>query len=170
MHKALLTILIISSYCSAQDLKITKDGIAPVIVEVKDKTSADLFTGTKNWVNTYFKSPADVQIAEIQNEMLRIEGHCSDCWQLKTMGILYKGNYDFTIEAEFKDGKYKYSITTSDIQTNSSTYTYEYKNFFKVDGSIKKSHEKSVETLSASLNETFTSLKNYLTGVKKNDW
>lgn len=171
MKYLLLGALLLTLPAAAQEsVKLAADGIKPVVVEMQGKSAAELFTKSKQWVNTYFKNPKEVLKAEVENDMIRVDGFCKDCFTMKFLG---ENDYSFTLEISFKDNKYKYEVAVTKLSDDGRPIYYNYDSFFKKDGSTRAMYEKSVESMEASLNATFNSFKDYQTGKTqsaKSDW
>lgn len=172
--KKVLIALFISVLGFSQELpKITKTGFEPVITEVTGKNAADLFSKTKEWVLKYYKNPKEVLKAEIENNHIRIEGYCTNGYQTKALGITNYFDYTYSIEIDFKDGKYKYSFFVHRFISKGAYCYYSYLDFFKEDGSVRKAYQLAYDTLNKSANDIYLSHYDYLTGktdLKKNDW
>lgn len=173
MKKIVLALMI--GFCGfAQEMpKITKEGLVPIIVNVEEKTSAEIYAKTKEWIQTYYKNPSEVLKADISNEMIRIQGYAVDGYKTKNLGMVYGYDYDYTLEIEFKDGKYKYNYVVGQFWSLGKPVTYSYRYFIKDDGSIRKTQQLAYDTLNETINNTSLSLYNYITGKtkkEKSDW
>lgn len=173
MKKILFVLLIGFIGYSQEELKITKDGYAPVVQEIEGKTATELYSKTKEWIQTYYKNPSEVLKGDIPNEMIRVDGYASNGFYFKSLGMKNYMDYEYTIEIDFKDGKYRYNVSIGQFWTKSTKALYGYKAFFKRDGSTRKAYEVSVEEMNKRENATFMSLYNYLTGKteeRDSDW
>ena len=153
--------------------KLTKEGVAPIVVEVEGKTAADLYQSAINWVQTTYKNPDKVLKAKIENESIRIDGFASNAWWYKSMGIKNYYDMEYSITISFKEGKYRVEITIGDFFTNGQKLTYRYPTFFKGDGSVRSSYEDAVPSLEETINNLNNSLYNYISGKTKSedsDW
>lgn len=173
MKKIIVALLI--GFCGfAQEMpKITKEGLVPIIVNVEEKKSAEIYAKTKEWIQTYYKNPSEVLKADIPNEMIRIQGYAVDGYKTKNLGIAYGYDYDYNLEIEFKDGKYKYNYVVGQFWSLGKPVYYSYRYFIKDDGSIRKTQQLAYDTLNETINNTSLSLYNYITGKtknEKNDW
>lgn len=175
MKKLFYALLFITSFGFSQNKPILKiEGVPSVITEVEGKTSAELFTKTKEWIQLNYKNPSEVLKAEIPNEMIRIEGFSKSFF---CQNGLVKQYYDimYTVEFSFKDGKYLFDFKTDQITYRgqgvpflSSTST-----FFKKDGSQRSIYKSSIESFSVSLTNLYNSHYDYITGktqLTKKDW
>jgi len=173
MKHFLLGALFLSLPVFAQEtLKLSPEGIKPVVVELEGKSATDMYITAKQWVNTYFNNPKRALKAEIENDMIRVDGYCQDCFGIKAIAMIMY-DYSYTLEIYFKDGKYKYDVQITKLSDDGAPLSYTYTAFYKNDGSLRKMYQKSVETMEASLNETFTSFQDYMSGKTqkaKSDW
>lgn len=167
----LLLALFITFLSYGQDsIRISPTTIAPVVVDVEGKSAAELFTKTKEWINTYYKNPKEVVKAEIENQMVRFEGFCSNCWVVKTMGMEMYHDLSYTVEIDFKEGKYRYNVSNTKFSDDGKPFMYDYTSFYKKDGELRKMYVESKKTMEATLNSTHFSLFNYIAGKQKSDW
>lgn len=173
MKKIVLALLI--GFCGfAQEMpKITKEGFTPIVVNVEGKTSAEIYLKAKEWIQTYYKNPSEVLKADIPNEMIRIQGYAVDGYKMKNLGMVYGYDYEYTIEIEFKDGKYRYNYIVGQFWSLGKRVLYDYKTFFKSDNTIKKPYQLAYDSINETANSTSFSLFDYITGKtknKKSDW
>lgn len=147
-----------------EPLKLTAEGIPAQVVIIEGKTAADLYTKTKEWINKHYVNPKEVLKAEIENNMVRLSGYCQDCCEQKGLVKVYF-DFNYTIEIEFKDGKYRYSCSVTELSDDGKAVMLNPGHFFKKDGSPRGMYDRSIETIEASVNETYSSLYKYLTGV-----
>jgi hypothetical protein len=148
-------------------LKLTQNGVEPIVVELANSTANELYEKSINWVKETYKSPDAVLKATIENEKIRVNGFSKNAYWYKALGIKYYGDINYSLEIEFKDGKYRfnYIIDNADL-------TFCQKNFFKK-GKIRKSGKDAVPALEETMNDLSQSFYNYVTGKnksKKDDW
>lgn len=171
-----LVYLLFFVYCSAfaqEKIVISPNGTNPIVVEVQGSNAESLYNKTKNWINTYYKSPKDVLKGDIQNEMIRIEGFAKDGYKMKNLGMVFGYDYFYTLEIQFKDGKYRFEYIIGALWSDGKRCMYDYDDFFKKDGTIKNTYALAHESMTSTINETSSSLYNYLTGKSselKKDW
>lgn len=173
MKKLLLAFAFCSFLSFSQEkINLTRDGVGDIITEVSNLTAVDLYSKSKEWVQLSYKNPSEVLKADIENKTIRLEGFCSDCYYTKSLGIKYYNDVLYTMILSFKDGKYKTSITIDRMLNQGRQVQYSYRNFFKKDGTIRKVYKVSYDSLLESLNATYLSLFNHITGAtnKSDDW
>jgi len=172
--KKIIVMLFMCAFGFAQQMpKITKEGFTPIVVNVEGKTSAEIYTKAKEWVQTYYKNPSEVLKADISNDMIRIQGYAVDGYKMKNLGTVYGYDYDYTIEIEFKDGKYKYNYIVGQFWSLGKMMYYSYKSFFKDDNSVRKTYQLAYDSLNETANNSSNSLFDYISGKtqsQKKDW
>ncbi|MES2813216.1 MAG: DUF4468 domain-containing protein [Bacteroidota bacterium] len=173
MKKIFFALLITCSSYSQNKMQLNPKGFEPVVTEMEGQTSAQLFEKTKMWVQTYYKNPKEVSAAEIQNEMIRINGYSGNCYETKALGMTNVFGCTYSIEIEFKEGKYLYTMNINEMTSRGQRVLYTYKDFFKDSGEVRKVYAKSVETMNSTANNIYNSLFDYLSGkvqTAKKDW
>ncbi|UOX32412.1 DUF4468 domain-containing protein [Flavobacterium sediminilitoris] len=172
--KKIILLVLISFYSFGQELpKLTENGFEPIVVEIKDKTAAEIYVKAKEWIQTYYKNPTEVLKGDIENNMIRINGFANEGYQTKALGIVNYYDYSYVIEINFKDGKYRFNYIIGQFYAGSKKASYSYKYFFKSDGSIKKTQKVPFDTLNETASNTSISFYNYVSGNienKKSDW
>lgn len=172
--KKVIIALFIGFIGFAQEMpKITKEGLTPIVVNVEGKTASEIYSKTKEWIQTYYKNPSEVLKADIPNEMIRIQGYAVDGYKTKNLGMVYGYDYDYTIEIDFKDGKYRYNYIVGQFWSLGKPVAYSYSYFIKDDGTIRKTQQLAYDTLNETINNTSFSLFNYIIGktkTEKTDW
>lgn len=172
--KKFIFILFFTTVAFSQELpKLSEEGFTPIVVNVEAKTSIDLYLKTKDWIQTYYKNPNEVLKADIKNEMIRIEGFAVGGFQTKGLGQTSYLDYHYTIEIEFKEGKYRFNYIIGQFYAGSQKAAYSYKYFFKKDGSIRKTQQLPYDSINETANNTSFSLFNYITGKtnsEKKSW
>lgn len=153
-------------------LELTKDGFEPIIYTIEGKTAKELYHSVKEWVQLTYERPDYVVKADIPDKYIRLEGRTADTWCYKAMGINYCYHTSYTLELDFKDGKYKLSLKLDRFYTGSKRATFTYTNFFKKDGSVRSVYDEGYESLNSSMNNFVESLYNYTSGniTRDEDW
>lgn len=88
------------------EVKITPEGIEPVVVAVENLTAAELYDRAKTAVLKMFKNPDNVIKADIAGKLLRFQGE-----KFYSSGLSSEGTYRYTCQLEFKDNRYKVTFT-----------------------------------------------------------
>ena len=100
------------------------------VIEIPGKTSTQLYNSTREWFALTFNSSNDViQLADSIQKKIIGKGIKQIKWPIHAGGlignILLEANVYFSISTQFKDGRFKYEIESTDIKTISgSSYTY----------------------------------------------
>ena len=167
MRNLLLLLFVTSIFqLNAQDISITKDGITDYVVSDCEGVAKDvMYSKAIEWVNLTFKNPSEVLIANLENNLIRLEFS-------ETSTSIKK----FVIEIQFRDNRYKFdpiSIMFPTVPVPSNDFLGTLNKYFKKDGSLKSRTSMTVRSIQNILNSTNVSLKNYINGVgvnQEDDW
>lgn len=161
--KALLLVTFMTSSTFAQDteFKFSKEGLTDFIVTTYDGSAKDTYNRAIAWVKENSKKNF-VVVSSVENEKLTIEGTKENFICSKAGGTTVCTYATFTIEINFKDGKYKFAaLGLSEKATNSiTTIVHNLDNFseyFDKDGTLKKYKDDvplAYETLFNDLNKS----------------
>jgi len=165
-EKLLLFFVSVIFQVNAQDISITKDGITDYVVSDCEGIAKDVMYGKAiEWVNLTFKNPNEVLIANLENNIIRLE-----------FSETSKPIKKFVVEIQFRDNRYKFdpiSIMFPTVPVPSNDFLKTLDKYFKKDGSLKSRTSMTVRSVQNILNSTNISLKNYINGVvvnQKDDW
>jgi hypothetical protein len=111
--KSILLLLLFPCIVFAQQSKITLTPFGFVsetdtsknyiVVELQNKSKADLFKQTLIYLNKTYRSPKDV-ISQVENESITVNGYSNTAIRRNKMHVF---DMNYTINFEFKDGKIK---------------------------------------------------------------
>lgn len=169
----LLTILFTTkAYAQVSATEITPQGITSVVVDVPDKTAAEMYASVKDWIQQSYHNPMEVLKADIPDKMIRLDGFAREVWSYKALvGFTYDVAY--TITLQFKDGKYRYTWQTRGFWYNGSKAIYTESYFFKKNGAIRKVYADSKAQYEAYITLTNLSIYHYIMGntvIQNTDW
>ncbi len=162
-------------------LVLTAYGIEPIVVEVPGATAAGLYEKSLEWVQYTYKSPDDVLKANVINKHIRVSGIASKGHLDIFMSIKYYADLYYTVEIDFKEGKYRFTYTPNKLR-GANARGLPWKNqtaqfnpglYFKKDGSPKNVYVNHViPSVEQTMNSLSTSLYEYLIGksVAQTDW
>jgi len=165
MRKLLLLLLVTALFqVNAQDISITKDGITDYVVSDCEGITKDvMYSKAIEWVNLTFKKPSEVLIANLENNLIRLE--------FSEISTPIK---KFVVEIQFRDNRYKFdpiSVMFPTVPVPSNDFLKTRDKYFKKDGSLKSRTSMTVRSVQNILNSTNNSLKNYINGVnQEEDW
>lgn len=175
--KLLLTLTILLSNLSfgqeIPQLKLTPNGVEPIVVERDGLNASELYKKALNWVQETYKNPEKVLKANIENEKIRIDAFATDAWWYKSLGMRNSYNMEYTIEISFKDERYRFEYIIGQFYIDGGKVLYDYRNFYKDNGDVRKSYIDAVPSLETTMNDLSYSFYNYLSGKtakKDNDW
>jgi hypothetical protein len=144
---------------------LTKDGVKPVVIALDATYSSNLiYTRVKEWVTLTYKYPKSVIRIDTENTLVKVGSIKEHAWKIKSSGIEYWNDLEYTMTIEIKEAKCRVTLATNDVR---------YKVWYNADGSLKKNFKESESTFEASINELLTSLYNQVKGTKqkiKDDW
>ena len=167
-HKILLSIAILFCTISyAQDfpkLKLTPNGVEPIIVNTDSIKATILYKKALNWVQETYKNPEKVLKTKIENEKLRIDGFAENAWWYKSLGMKQNYNMEYSIEISFKDGKYKFDYKIGQFFNHGQKVLYDYTAFYKKTGEIKNAYTDAVPSLEETMNNLSLNFYNYING------
>ena len=113
--------LVVDEGTNAQ--KGTLQYLKPMLVLEAEGTSSELYQKAINWVNETYKNPEEVIKGKVEGDYLRLEGFTSNLLQANIIGTIYYYDVRYTIQLNFKDGRFKYEITKIEQYFPSTTYT-----------------------------------------------
>ena len=172
----LFAVLLTSLSINAQEipkLQLTKAGIESIVVSAEGIPSSELYTNALNWIQETYKNPDKVLKLKIENEKIRVSGYASDSWNIKSLGMKTYYDYSYLIEVYFKDGKYKFDYTITELSDDGKKFFYNCSAFYKKDGSVRKMYVGGVEDINNQMNSLSKSFYDYVTGKtkeKNSDW
>lgn len=162
MKKVFLALAIIYSGITTYgqgipQLKLTPNGVYPIIVRVDSMSASDIYQKAQNWVQETYKNPNKVLKANIKDEKIRVDGFVRKTFYNK-WGMRYDYNMCYSVEISFKDGGYRFEYSIGDFQTLEGEITsFDYKTFF------------TEPSLELTINELSQSFYNYVVGETVND-
>ena len=164
----LLLALLSSSIVLAQDipqLKLTPNGVEPIVVEVDSLTASDIYKKALNWVQETYKNPDKVLKANITDEKIRVDGFANNAWWWKSLGIKQTMDMAYTVEVSFKDGKYRFEYIPGQFYISSGGKAlYTYSAFYKKNGDVRKVYSDAIPSMEETMNDLSQSFYNYVSG------
>lgn len=188
MKKILLIMLLVSQLTNAQDkeFKFDKSGLTDYIVtDVPNKTKAEIYEKTINWIKTTYKNPESVIVAEIKDEYVKINGAATGLTTYKMMGMIFNTSNKYTIEISVKDSKYKFDVIELKFYSEPSKYSaggwFDYSLnedtgnvHYKKTGEVRAYHKTAENEVPRYFNELNRSLLDYINSTEvtnsKKEW
>ena len=153
-------------------LELKQTGVESIVVDVDGKNASELYNKALNWVQETYKNPDEVLKAKIENDKIRLNGYSDSSWHMDSFGLknTYYG-YKYTIEASFKDGKYKFDYLINELIDPKGEFNFSYDAFWKKNGTLRKQFVASVKEINEEMNKLSQSYYEYVSGKtqKKND-
>ena len=164
-----LTLLLLgTNFIISQDipaLKLTIDGAQPVELKIDNLTTNQIYDRSFMWLQETFVNSKDALEENIENEKIKIEGFAKKAWWYKSMGIKNYNHMEYTVQLYFKDNQVKFNYSVGQFYMLEGPKTqYDYRMFFKKDGSIRNQYIDAVSSLELTMNTLLFSYYNYITG------
>lgn len=169
MKKIFLFLLVILTtqliYCQKiPQLKLTVNGVEPIVVKTQDLNKTAIYNKTLAWVNTNYLDPKNAIKENSVNTKIKVEGFKRRAWYYKSMGIKNYNHMLYTIEVVCNDGDFEFNYLIGDFFIDEGqSAQYDYKMFFKKDGSVRKQYIEAIPSIEKTMNELLISLYNYIT-------
>lgn len=164
--------LLVATICNSQEIKLqlTNKGFIelPVVVNLENKNSTEIYSSIIKWVNRNYQNPESVIKAKIENELIRIEGINNTASSIKSglnqnLDIFLK----YTLEIEIKDNKYRINVY------NLSSAYDSHRIIFDKNGALRKRSEDAPRIkldIENSINNLLNSLSSEVLGINKSNW
>lgn len=147
------------------ELKLTDKGVESVELDFTDLNKNEIYDKSLMWVQEEFVNPKDILKENIENKAIKIEGFAKKAWWYKSMGLKNYNHMQYTIDIFFNDGNTVFKFTVGDFYIlEGPKAQYDYRMFFKKDGSIRKQYPDAVSSLELTMNNILISYYNYVSG------
>lgn len=97
-----------------------------IIVEAEGKNGNELYYKVLNYINEVYKNPEEVIVAKTEGEFIKINGRAGNIAGFVSLGILYPLDTRYSISYFFKDGKYKFELTSVEVFYTGGQYSKAY--------------------------------------------
>ena len=164
-----LILLVISSNLilsqDIQELKLTINGVESVELHFDNLTTNQIYERSLMWVEETFVNAKDVLNENIENEKIKIAGFAEKAWWYKSMGLKNYNHMQYTVQLYFNNNQVTFNYLVGQFYMLEGPKTqYDYRMFFKKDGSIRKQYPEAVSSLELTMNTLLVSYYNYITG------
>jgi len=164
----LILLLISSNFILGQDiqeLKLTIHGVESVQLHFNNLTTNQIYERSLMWVEETFVNAKDVLNENIENEKIKIAGFAEKAWWYKSMGLKNYNHMQYTVQLYFNNNQVTFNYLVGQFYMLEGPKTqYDYRMFFKKDGSIRKQYPEAVSSLELTMNTLLVSYYNYITG------
>lgn len=142
---ALLLFLIAGSINAQENYVFNETGLSPkeTIVEFPGINQKDLYAKAMRFVKETYRSPEDVIVTTVENEMIRFTGADSDAFCFKALSIKNCTAAIYTVQLDFKDGKMKYMPVEIYYNTDSSRYSSGGRQFINLENGEEKLYRRN---------------------------
>lgn len=138
----------------APKFDLTKDGIAPVVMQFDTSFSENLiYTRIKEWIAINNKSPQSVTRIDNPNSLIKFSCYKPKAWRSDKNGIEYWNELQYTVTVEIKKAKCRVSFATDETR---------YQFWYNDNGSLKDKFKVSEGDFERTVNETLTSLFSHI--------
>ena len=105
----LITTVIYSTLFSqeTQKLKLTPEGVAPIILSIDGLSASEIYKKSLDWVQETYKNPDKVLKANIENKKIRIDGFSPNALSFGNM-VVNNWGVSYSLEISFKEGRCRY--------------------------------------------------------------
>jgi hypothetical protein len=142
--KLILLVAFISASALAQEteFKFSKDGLTDFVVTTYDGSAKDTYNRALAWVKENSKK-GYIVTSSVENEKMTVQGNKENFICSKAGGTTVCTQATFTIEINFKDGKYKFeAVGVSEKPNNGGAVLNhnlnDFSEYYDKDGSLKK--------------------------------
>jgi hypothetical protein len=169
----LLTFITTSAFAQETAFKFSKEGLTDFIVVTYDGSAKDTYNRAQAWVKDNAKKGYKV-ISFVEGEKMTIEGGKENFLCSKAGGTNVCTYGTFTIEINFKDGKYKFAAIGLSEKPNNSTNVIvhdlnDFSEYYDKDGSLKKYKDDVPPAYENLFNELNKSLMVFMDKKKKEE-
>ena len=172
-----LSMFVCLTLLGQEKFKYDEKGLTPkyLVGEINELNKNKIYEKSLNWVKETYKNPDKVIKTTIENEKIRFQGVAMDYLCQSVLLSTFCYNTTYTIELEFRDGKYKFTPTSISYRMPPSQYSSggdvqvnidNGEDFYKRNGKIKKQTKTMPESIEKLFNDLEKSLSNY---IKKDD-
>lgn len=171
----LILFLIGTNIAVAQEkFSYNQNGLTPVylINKVDSLSQTELFEKSLEWVKKNYKNPNEVIKATILNKMIRIEGLTPKWICIESLGTTFCSDALYTIEFEFKEGRYKFEVFSLTFVSQNGNYKVNLSNgkdYYRKNGKLKQFTKDTPQAISDLFNRLNEELNNYILGKDKSD-
>lgn len=159
---------------AAQDkFTFNKEGLTDFIVVPQDgKTAAQLYADAMKWIKENYTNPDEVIKTTIENDMIRIQGYKDSFYCVSNFAARACSNAIYTIEIEFKDGKFRFNPISLELTNSAGRSTLDLGNgsaYYDKSGKLRKNFEDFPGIVEGLFNGLASSLTDRMAG-KKSNW
>lgn len=177
LKKHLLTIFITLASISgiAQDnntVVLTPAGIDPIVYNVEDKPSKEIYEGIKKYITLNYNNPDEVLKGDIPNEYVSISGFVDNAWSYTTLGVKSTYGMFYRMNIDIKENRYRVTFLVNDFTNPQTPVYYTYTAMFRKDGTVRKVYSQGVKELENTVNTILLDLYANVNGTntKNDDW
>ena len=147
---------------------MTKEGILPVIVNLKNKSKNELYNSVLKWAESYFISTSKTITSEIPNDEVSINSVIKNTKIAAIMGIDYSIDLPYLLQIKFTENEMEIKFILGDENGNildengAIVANVAPSSIFNKKGEIKKMAKISKLNIEKALNDISSSLRHYV--------
>jgi len=165
---SIVMLLFISKTSISQDIpyfKLTNNGVLPINLNIEHLTINEKYSKSLLWINENYINPKDAIIHNSENKQIKVEGFKRKAWWYKSMGIKNYNHMFYAIEFSFNNNLININYSIGKFYMKDGAFAqYDYRMFFKKDGTVRNQYIDAVQSLELTMNELLLSYYNFLTG------
>ena len=143
----LLLVLISISLTAQENYVFTSSGISPKesIITFPGVSKDQLYQKALRFVKETYRSPDDVIVTTVENEMIRFTGADSEAFCFKALGMKKCTAAIYTVQLDFKDGKMRFQPVEMYYNTEASRYSSGGRQYIDLDNGEDKMYRRNGE-------------------------
>jgi len=141
--------------------EMTKKGIEPIVVAIKNLSKNDLYNKTLDWTNSFYMIPNDVTITSVPDEQVKINGLAKNVKVAKMFGVDMYGNLSYLLVTDFIEGEIRMTFTLGDERGN-ITEDVSQSDIFDKKGEVYKPYKDFKQEIEKLMNDLSFALVDYL--------
>jgi len=138
-----------------------KEGVKPIVVAFDGVNKEELFAGTLNWYNEYYKNKSENILSAVENEKVGIAGVKKGVFISKIVGVDLFGDVEYRFLIEFKENEISMNFITGG-EDGQITEDVSQEDYFDKNGKIRKMYADFKTNMEQMMDEISFSLVDYL--------
>lgn len=161
-----------TTFAQETEFKFSKDGLTDFIVSTYDGSAKELYARTLAWIKENNKDPQAIK-STIENEKIIFQGVKDNFICNKAGGTTVCSKATYTIEMNFKDGRFKFDVTEIVLKDVNGKIVRpnmnDFSEYYDKDGNLKKYMTEVPAAYEGLFNGLNKSLLTYMDKKKKSE-
>lgn len=156
----------------AQEFFLKQSGYEDVVREHPGRSAGELYKLSKEYVQRSYKNPDFVSKGDIEDKFYSFVGFAANQACYTQIGIKTCMDITYRVNLDFKDGKYKMSITELYVQNKERHGDMNYPDYWKRNGEVPKHLLTVLDDTDNFFNTMLSNLDNFIrtSGSVDDDW